>query len=137
MRLAYIPPEHVPQAWAVIAPFAEQIAGRFEDDWPVPIIAEAAAAGDLQLRLIGEDGASPIACVGTRIAVKASGKRVFEIAWVAGRDRRKWLHLKPELEAIGARHGCAESKITGRWGWKDDLPDYECDKLAIYTKELT
>ena len=137
MQLIAIPADHLTTIWAMVAPFAEKIAARFPDEWPVAIIAEAAAAQDLQLWLVWDDTAKkPLGCVGTRIIVKPSGKRILDIAWMAGDERKRWMRLLEILEDYARAEGCAAVSFVGRRGWAPDLPDYRVKRLAAYEKEL-
>ncbi len=137
MQLIAIPAEHLGATWALIAPFAEKIAARFPDEWPVATIAEAAAARDLQLWLVWDANAKrPLGCVGTRIIAKPSGKRILDIAWMAGEDRKRWMSLLAIIEDHARDEGCASVSFVGRRGWAPDLPGYRVKRLAAYEKEL-
>lgn len=138
MQLVPIPGTQLQSAWWAIAPFAEQMAERFPNEWPVPVIASAAAANELQLwSMWDEEAQQPLGCVGTRVIIKASGRRVLDIAWCAGDDRGRWLALLPVLEAHALKQGCEAVEFLGRRGWGPDLPDYRCRVMAAYSKDLT
>lgn len=138
MQLVPIPRENLSDAWQFIQPFAEQIAGRFPEEWPVPVILAAAGAEELLLWIIwDEHSRKPFGCVATRVITKASGKRVLDIAWTAGEQRNLWLPLLSTLEQWARDHGCEGVEFLGRWGWSPDLPDYRCQKMAVFKKDLT
>ena len=138
MQLYAIPPDRLPEFWTLIEPFAQKIENRFPNEWPVYTIHEATEAKELQLWMIADEDTRKVSgVVGTRIITKASGKKVLDIAWMAGENREEWMHLLPKIEAFGADEGCEAIGFTGRWGWAPDLPDYQVEKLAHYEKALT
>lgn len=138
MQLVPIPSEKLVEAWPTIAPFAEQIASRFPDEWPVAVIAEAANARELQLWVVWDEKERKVhGVVGTRIITKASGKRVLDLAWMAGEGRERWMSLLSVLEDYGRHEGCVAIEFVGRWGWQPDLPSYQVKRLAAYEKDLS
>ena len=137
MMLAPVAPHEVEKAWTKVQPFAAQIESRFKEDWPQRVTYEAALARELQLWIIwDETNREILGVVGTRIVTRPSGKRKLDIPWAAGKRREDWLHLLSQIEEYGAAEGCEEVEFTARWGWQPNLPDYACERLAIFRKAL-
>ena len=137
MQLVPLPPDRLAEVWHRVQPFAEKIEQRFKDEWPARVILEAAHARELQLWLVWDETKKDArGVVGTRIIAKASGKRVLDIAWMAGEGRKDWMGLLPILEAYAADEGCVSIGFLGRWGWQPDLPGYSVKRLASYEKDL-
>lgn len=137
--LIAIPLRDLAHFWPLVLPFAEQMAQRFPDDWPAAEILRQAEVGTLQLWLaIDPASRTPLAAAGTRIGDKPSGRRVMAIAWLAGRDRRRWLPLLAELEACARLNRCAAIEIEpqSRAGWQRALPGYRARPTVHLSKEL-
>ena len=139
MILYPVPLERLDDWLPLIRPFAEQMARRFPDDWPVQETLRQARSGVLQLWLALDDEAGvAVAAAGTKIVTKASGKDVLALRWLAGSGRERWLPLLPGLEDYGRQNGCTEILIEpgSRAGWQKALPDYRATPTVQLTKRL-
>lgn len=62
------------------------------------------------------------AFIGVRYMERANRERVGEIVWLAGEDRKAWVHLFDELEKyLKERERCVALKAIARKGWKPHL----------------
>jgi len=134
-----VPLEALERWWPIILPFAEQMASRFPDDWPVNETLRQARGDYLKIWVALDPDTRRIwAAAGTKILIKASGKRVLAIRWLAGKQRHRWLHLLQELENYGRFNGCTEILIEpgSRAGWQKVLPGYRERPTIQLTKSL-
>lgn len=137
MILVPLPPPQLAVAWPLARPFAEQMARRFPDDWPLPEILRRAAAGTLLLWLAFEPAEGRAhGLVGTEISLKPSGRRVLSVSLAASDALQRSIHLLAELERHGARHGCHYAEVRGRAGWARLLPDYRATRDVLLRKDL-
>lgn len=137
MRLVPISADRIDEAWAIIKPYAQQMADRFPDDWPLSEIQREAREGTLLLWLVWSDEERQhFGVVGTFVLVKPSGKRVLEVAIAAGVDHGQWVHCITQLEDDARRRDCSSMLIRGRAGWARSLKDYRVEKDVLLTKEL-
>lgn len=136
MRLDPLPRELFADWWPLVASYAEQMATRFPDDWPVEETQRQAANGDMVLWLV-RDGHEHLGAIGTHVHVQPSGKRLLSISWAAGREHGKWARMAADaLEEHGRRNGCTASVIEGRVGWARALDGYHPKRWSILVKEL-
>jgi len=136
MRLDPLPTELFADWWPLVASYAEQMASRFPDDWPVEETQRQAANGSMVLWLV-RDGNERLGVIGTHVHVKPSGKRYLSVSWAAGRDHGKWARMADEvIGAHGRRNGCSAMVIEGRIGWARALEGYRPKRWPILVKEL-
>lgn len=137
MILQALAPDMADQAWPLIAPWIEQLADRYPDDWPISQTREQIRKGFVVPWLIWDEKAKePYGTALTELQVKPSGRKFFHVH-VAGKEPPKWVFLLQELELYGAQQGAEVSEIIGREGWQRSLPDYRKERLAVFTKELS
>ncbi len=138
MKLVPLPAVLFGEWWPHVVPYAEQMASRFPDDWPVEETARQARDGTLVLWMVwDEDCWEHLGAIGTHIMVKPSGKRVLSISWAAGRQHRKWARLAADILAEhGRKEACSVIAIEGRGGWLRSLDWYRPQRWSILTKEL-
>lgn len=127
-------------AWETIAPFAQKMAERFPDDWPMRVIVEAAAEKSLLLWAAWDEDAKKVrALVGTRIVQKPNGELWLDIPLMGADDERDlWLPLIGKIEEYARASGCTKVCFEGREGWAKRLPDYRVyRRFAVLQKDLT
>lgn len=137
MRLVPVPAGKVVDWWPLILPFAEQMAERFPDDWPPEETLRQAREGFLKLWLArDEEHQIFVACAGTKLIEKPTGRRAMLIRWCAGAG--DFLPLIRGLEDDAKRQGCTLIEIDpgSRGGWARKLPDYQARPSVMLRKEL-
>lgn len=137
MILIPLPPGRLEAAWPLALPFAEDMARRFPDDWPVAEILRQARRGTLLLWLVfaPQEGRAH-GLVGTEVNDKPGGRRVLSVALAAGDALDRSLHLLGTLERHGAAHGCDAVEIRGRPGWARLFPDYRATRDILLRKDF-
>lgn len=137
MKLVRLPADGLEHAWPLLAPFVEQMAARFPDDWPVRETWRKGLTGELAFWVIWEpDEKKAYGVCGTRLGEKPSGKKVLVIELVSGAEHTRWTHLISELEDYATANGCQRVEIHGRGGWARSLPGYRFQREPLLTKEL-
>lgn len=138
MILFPVPRESLSDWWPVVLPFAEIMAKRFPDDWPTEETLRQARE-TLALWLVLEPvERTAYAAAGTTILLKPTGKRVFRVKWVAGRQVRRWAHLVDEFDDVARLNDCTAIEIDpgSRGGWQRFLPGWRARPTLSMTKEL-
>ena len=136
MILQQLTPDHAETVWPLIESFINQLADRFPDDWPVPVLKDQIANRIVVPWIIWDEEAKETFGLSlTEIHVKPSNRKMLHIH-VVGRDPKRWVGLLPELEEYGRQQGADGVEIVGRQGWERSLPDYARERLALFTKEL-
>jgi hypothetical protein len=106
-------PEHL-IAWAPHwLPFLEGVSRGCKE--PVASIRGRIERFDVQLALIW-DGRNAHALIGIQFT-RRGDELIGEIIWLTGKDRRRWLHLLPEVEQYLKDMGCAVIRPICRPGW--------------------
>lgn len=137
MLLAPLDRDSLQAAWPTIAPFAQQMAEAFPDDWPVGEILRQATGGALLLWLVWSPRErAAYGLVGTEIHQKPSGRRALVVALAAGRAHERWVHCIATLERHAAAHRCDFVEIRGRAGWARHLKSYRAKHGVILEKDL-
>lgn len=137
MKLVRLPADGLELAWPLLAPFVEQMAERFPDDWPVRETWRQGIEGILSFWVIWEpEERKAYGVVGTRLGEKVSGKRVLSIEIVGGEDHKRWVHLISDLEDYAKANGCQRVDIRGRGGWARSLDGYRLEREPTLMKVL-
>lgn len=134
-----IPQGRLAALWPALLPFAEKLAARFPDDWPVAELRRQAAAGELVLWLAYDRAAlTPLALMGTDLFTHPSGRRSLRVRMTAGEGHARWVRAAERVAVAHARaNGCARIEIDeARDGWSRALPDYRRVRRSTLTKEL-
>jgi hypothetical protein len=122
-----IPREQIGALWPALLPFAEKLAARFPDDWPVAELHRQATEGELVLWLAYDSAAlTPLALMGTDLFTHPSGRRSLRVRMTAGEDHSRWARVAERVAEDHARaNGCARIEMDdARDGWARALPDY-------------
>lgn len=137
MQLVRLPADGLEQAWPLLAPFVEQMAERFPDDWPVRETWRQGLSGELAFWVIWEpDEKQAYGVVGTKLGEKPSGKKVLVVEIATGTEHKRWAHLISTLEDYAKSNGCRRVEIRGRGGWARALDGYRLERDPLLTKEL-
>ena len=59
------------------------------------------------------------------------GGKHFKIYGIAGRDRKRWIHLREQIEEWARAQGCTHSVFLARKGYARDLPDYRLEHIEL------
>ena len=137
MQLVRLPVDGLELAWPLVAPFVEQMAERFPDDWPVRETWRQGLEGLLGFWVIWEpDEKKAYGVVGTKLGEKPSGKKVLVVEIASGSEHTRWAHLISTLEDYAKANGCQRVEIRGRGGWARTLDGYRLEREPLLTKDL-
>lgn len=123
-----IDPRFVERVWPLVAPLirAAMRKGRVSDFADV----ERAVLDGMQLLWVAADRSAIWAAAVTELA-HVSGEKVCTIVACGGRERKRWLPLKAELESFARAEGCTAMRIHGRRGWAREFPDYRLTSITL------
>lgn len=137
MNVQPLTPELAEQTWFWLEPWANQLADRFPDDWPVEELKGQIKDQVVVPWIIWDSESNECFGLGlTEIRETWSGKSSLKV-FATGKEHEKWVGLITVLEDYARKNGCSKVEIFGRVGWKRSLPDYRQEKFALLTKELT
>lgn len=128
--LVKIPPEDVAQVWPLVIDLVDQGVANTGGRYTSEALRDLAEAGDWQLFVVW-NGGEVLAVVMTEIYSEISGLKVASIPFVAGHDRKQWLHLLPSLEGWAEQAGATYIKTWARRGWARHLPDYKLTHVML------
>ena len=119
-------------------PYLRQIAERSRTD--INAMCDMLFNREAGAFLIWDDETKKVkAFIGVRYVERVNNERVGEIIWLAGEDRKAWVHLFADLEKyLREQEQCVSIKAIARPGWKPHL-ETNGFRLThmIYEKELS
>ena len=99
-------------------------------------------AADLRLQVAAGEMDMWLVVLGDRVKaalftnfINYPRQRVCNIVFIAGQDRKHWLHLLNDLERWAVAQGAQLMQIAARTGWLPDLPDYQKTHVML-AKEI-
>ena len=122
-ELVQIPLEQVSTVWPLAEPWLKTLPEGTE--YPLEHFKKEIHAGRFHLWFVVTDDTIDAVVVTAFI----DGRCLFTAC--AGKDMRRWLHLRHEIEAWAEANGCKGSRFYGRPGWKAMLPDYKVTRLIM------
>lgn len=127
MKVTLVEPEKVPHLWPLIGKQVDLAIQGMRGLVNEAQLYESFVTGFFQLWLV-HDGDTPMAIVGTQIETFPQMK-ICHIVAAGGESRKKWLHLRDDIEVWARSIGCARMMVTTRDGWARDLNEYK--KVAV------
>jgi hypothetical protein len=118
--LVPIPQDYLHGSRSQWMPYVEAIAQRSGNS--AGVMEEMLEKGEAQAFLVwNPEKNKPQAFLGVRYML-GGDKRIAELIWLMGEDRKAWMHLFEDLETyLRDQQGCAAVKAIARPGWTKPL----------------
>lgn len=120
LALVPIPPDFLEGSRDIWFPYLAAISERSGDD--VEAMEGMLTRGEAQAFIVwSPDRNKAQAFLGVRYVLSGQ-RRVAELIWLTGEDRKAWVHLFAELETyLREQQGCVLLKAIARRGWEGHL----------------
>lgn len=132
MKLCPVPRSHLDRIWNLVECFADDAAEYSRGTWTPDGFLKDAHESLTQLWAVA-DAYTIIAAGGTRIALRADGRKSLHVIWIGGVNMKAWAHLFDQVKAWARGQGCSLVEFEGRRGWQRARP--ECRPVAVIYEE--
>lgn len=120
MKIVGITGDQMQKLWPTVRPYFESFASRSSGRHSAETLRRQVVDKNMQCWLVEEDG-KVYACGLTEIVLTDTGQRWGHLGFLAGKERKRWLHLADEFIQTAKDNGLDGFTVHCRKGWSKFL----------------